>query len=261
MPAATPPSASPPTPGERTPVTRCILWRPAAIPTPAELLASLQRRAILITECTDAYAALAHLCRLEHSPPDRIIFLLVNPAQLPDAPSALDAAARYAPHAACWWYDARTCDKLCRVTPGDIAAWTALHTTPAPRLSAHSPRDQAPTVDDPDHRVPPLPRRSTPPSLRLISDDADPAEPAASASSQSAATLPSLTNHAHDPVGDGHAPHGSPSATLLTNEELAMLLAEPPSTPAPPPQAAGQRTPWWRRPESGGVNGTGSHEP
>lgn len=250
MPPATPPKTS-----ERAPPTRCVLLRPAATPIPTDLLTSLDKRGIAIIDCTDAFAAAAHVCRLEHTPPDRVILLLVAPTQqLPETTQLLDTAARYAPHAACWWYDGRTAEKLRRITPDDIAAWTARSAPPAPALAATEPTS------------PPAPRagpRSGPrtgpgpaPNLRLISD-ADPAEPAASVPRNGKSPAPAASPGAssnHD-ADDAEEPASLTPTTLLTNEELAMLLADPPtpSSSAPPSSAAAgqQRTPWWRRPGSG----------
>lgn len=248
MPPATP--ASEPRAADRHPPTRCILWRPASTATPAELLASLHKRGISITDCTDPYAALAHICRLEHAPPDRVILLLVSPTQLDGAPEALDTAGRYAPHAASWWYDARTSEKLQRITPEDIAGWAARDRA-ARTADGHAgePFPAAEPAPSPRPTGGP-PRRA--PALRLISDDTD-------AALYHTAPLDAEVGHDGEPDPDSPTP-----TTLLTNEELAMLLADPPTTapttasaadgtgaPTGSQPAPAARTPWWRRPDSG----------
>lgn len=206
--------------------TRCVLWRPPHLPVPQDLLASLQRRHVAITDCTDSFAAMAHLCRLQRSAQDPFVLLLVSPSHLPEAAEVLEAAARYAPLAARWWYDARCSPKLQQVTDADIAAWAGV---PLPSIaSAFTAVEPRETVVVPPRRAaaPAYPRSSPP--LRLTHEDDAPRMPEPEASAGRNGAGPHLVG----PLSEADNPPPSP-ATLLTNEELAMLLSDD-FNPAPP---------------------------
>jgi hypothetical protein len=217
-------------------LTRCVLWRPPHIQIPQDLLASLQRRNIAITDCTDGFAATAHLCRLQHTGRDPFVLLLVSPGHLPEAAEVLEVAARCAPHAARWWYDARSNPRLRQVTEEDIAAWA-----PAPPPSIAS----AFTAVEPlgPRRPAPAPSSSGggPPALRLTRDGNGTKAPAAEPKAGPARN--GSGPHLSGPAADESENPPRPPSTLLTNEELAMLLSDDIPTPRP---ARGPR---------GGLNG------
>ncbi|MBC7836052.1 MAG: hypothetical protein H7Y88_13280 [Phycisphaerales bacterium] len=129
--------ASTPTPAPHSQgVTRCVLWHGSGAPIPADLRQSLDRRGVRIITCADSFQAMAHLCLLEHgssaSPTPRsvpsaarapLVLVIIDPASLAEAGEVASAATRYAPHAACWWYQSAT-SKLQAVTDDDVAAWS-----------------------------------------------------------------------------------------------------------------------------------------
>lgn len=228
----------------RPTLTRCVLWRPPHIPAPPDLLASLRRRAVAITECADPFSATAHVCRIDREGRDPVVLLLVSPAELPEAAEVLDVAARYAPHAARWWYDEDENPRLRQVLPEDVLAWTPR----PPRTTQTFPSATPPSIAAAFKGFEPADRRRPArgtgqdggPALRLTHDaGAGPDEPRAAAGRNGASRAVS------EAPGEGPAP--SPS-TLLTNEELAMLLAD--DTPVQQPQSPMRRT-------GGGAGGGG----
>lgn len=231
----------------RPTLTQCVLWRPPHQAAPSDLLASLRRRAVAVTECADPFTALAHICRIDREGRDPVVLLLVSPADLPEAAEVLDAASRYAPHAARWWYDEDESPRLKQVAPEDIVAWTPRRPAPAAAPAPPVP----PSIAGAFTAVEPAsPARrhgkgggalnNGGPALRLTGEThrsgaavGSNGEPGLHAGRNGASGGGSGGSRVLPETGeDGPAP--SPS-TLLTNEELAMLLADDTPVQQPPP--------------------------
>jgi hypothetical protein len=198
---------------------RCVIWHGATAELPGELLNSLSKRMLRMTVCTDAYSALAHCALIERTRQAEIragsvlplggVLVLVQPTQLARIAEAMESIHLYGPSIALWSYDRSANPKLRAVVDDDVASWIARMP-----VSAHSTRTNG---------------------------------FAASASVQAgvasgARSRPTLSNPVTTPAnGAGHPAatggEGNPRAgqtngrrggSLLTEEELRMLLAPDP---------------------------------
>ncbi|HYE02428.1 MAG TPA: hypothetical protein VD963_04240 [Phycisphaerales bacterium] len=200
---------SPQSPGGAT--TRCVLWRSPDRPTPAELVESLRRRGVELVECRSAFEAMARLCVLEHGdgagsrprygPREPVILVLVEPGRLPRAAEVVASAAVYAPHAACWVYEAAHEPKLRLYDPPEAREGNARED--GPRSSGRAPGSVG---------LPPGGRRHgaqapTKPALRLTETEPAP-EPGPEPAVESTGT--------------------TTRSVVLSEEELAMLLGDGP---------------------------------
>lgn len=274
-----PPRAPPGAPAS-PPAARCVLWRPPGGDPPAELLESLRRRNLEIIDCTDPYTAMARLCLLQRETVAAVgagravgpfILIVVAPTELPDAPDLVRAVERYAPRAACWMYESldpasisgpSPNPRLRRIVPEDVQFWL--------RRSAESARPgSVPPTEGPRLRLavgddsPPESRGrqggpdatatsgSRPPTLRRRTESL----PASEDSARSASDAPAPLHAA------GRSDRPARIHTVLTNEELAMLLADdvrqPPAGPAAPStgRSRGSTT---TAPPTGGPGGPGA---
>lgn len=178
--------------GNGEPRARCVLWHRAGVDLGA-LESRLRQRSIGITHAGSPYAALAELCAagLPHGTAASLI--MVDPASLARAAQVVRAAARYAPAAVVWAFEAGPRPELRPVTEADLVAWGGVD-------------------DPPESDMPVRPYRNglaRSPALRLT--DHPPPEGAQSApppDSETAEEKPGQSRH------------------ILTQEELAMLLGE-----------------------------------
>ncbi len=255
-------------------VTRCVLWHAPATAPSKELLESLDARQVVVTACTDSYRAMALVCQLErandrriakaaheqHHPGvpvdapgagaalsgaagvsggtaqrDALVLLLVSPADLEDATPVVEAVKRYAPRTACWWYDQRANPRLRAVVEGDVASWqrmSAPRARPSPQPPDESPANpsiRSPFVGAPSGRPGPVASPRTP--LRLTGHPDLPSEPAPP--SQPGVRRPEAAG------ADAAARPADRPGLILTDEEMAMLLADDVNGPSAGASAAG----------------------
>lgn len=188
-------------PGDGRPGARCVLWHHAGADL-AALESRLRQRGIEVTHAGSPYAALAELCAPSR-PGSPLSLVLVEPHSLGRAPEVVRAAARYAPAAVVWAFEAGHRPPLWPVTDAEVATWGGGdHQGPGaegeadPGSDSHAERVLRNGVASG--------RR---PELRLTADPAPrgaPPEP-----------------ETDDPGGkQGEVRH------ILTQEELAMLLAD-----------------------------------
>jgi hypothetical protein len=166
---------------------------------PAELLESLRLRSVTVVRRADAFGAMAELIRLEASTAP-LILLVLEPDSAPRAAELARSVERYAPHAVCWRYDAGL----------------------KPALRGFVPPPEAPAPRD-EHRAR-GPKGSGEPRLRLAGVEA----PAASANGRRSEPVESGASARMEGPSD---PAPDRPADLLSEAELAMLLAtDPPGT-------------------------------
>lgn len=144
-----------------------MLWHAPGTSLPGDLVASLERRGVLISSCTSAYAAISWAALMERendqrtdNPAERdsLVMVLVCPRALARPAEFIDAMERYAPRTACWWYDPRANPRLRAVVDADVDQW----------IDAGIRAGQ-PVVIRP-HLAPPAPATTTP-RLRLSGSD------------------------------------------------------------------------------------------
>lgn len=147
---------------------------------------------------------------------DPFIVVFVEPERMPEAPALVDAAANHAPSTVFWQYTKEPSPRLTAWVPAEVLS---AQTEPKPRI----PRPVIVTAATPpiaqQHTAQPAPA-SPPTMLRLAGDIDDDEEDAPDAP-------PSLADTAEVRV---HAP----TASELTEEELAMLLAPEEESPPRP---------------------------
>lgn len=189
---------------------RCVIWHAPGTDPPTELVAALDRRRVEVTAATSAFGALAELCVFEREaaraqagqPPTGVV-LLASPDRLDDPAALVRAVQSYAGRTSCWVYQPGEREPLRAVTRHDVQAWSP-----------------APVIDE---------------ALTRVLSGLDCADQAHG----SGAYTGGLRLSAPDPTTDdgrGEAasavcdkertePH-PPSENLLTDDELAMLLAD-----------------------------------
>lgn len=245
--------------------TRCVLWHPRDERPDADLIGALTRKGFGIQAASDGFGALARLCApvagTRSVPRAPAILLFQDPARLGPGAIAqtLAAAELYAPRATAWLFErasASTKAVLRAVTPEDRAAWLAALPAKPPTVVAPAatpaatppPRPNIVTRPDALARLgsSPAPKPTTtfarttfsPARLRLAGEGPlGPSEPETpSTPAPQADPPPASENPPASPTGaflaGAAAMSGAsvPTSHLLTDEELAMLLAHDPST-------------------------------
>jgi hypothetical protein len=109
---------------------RCVLL--STQEPPAELLAALGRQGLQPVRARDPYDTLAELCRPDADPhglrPAPSVLLLIEPAGLKHAADLVRAAAKYAPQAAVWMFEASANPGLRAVVEEDVTRWEGANT-------------------------------------------------------------------------------------------------------------------------------------
>ncbi len=222
---------------------RCVLLHPRSRPPRPELMAALARPSFRIFHCDNEFAALAHLCAREGDPAPRAdegtILLLVEPGDL-DAPVELvDALDRYVPGASIWIYDSRATPRLKALDPEDLTTWRV------ERAHVEPPRPPTPAPISAPRAPQTPPARDLTPRLRLAGEGTLPAEvsPVQVVGPGVPDPVPDVKPKAQPPAAE--APYQPPQPvssvtpaptvapvrpihTLLSDEELAMLLSGEP---------------------------------
>lgn len=117
---------------------RCVICHAATAELPGELLTSLSRRMGRMTICTDIYGALAECCLFQREASQHAsengsaggagkpaaVLVLVHPRHIPDAGAVrlVEAARSYAPSVAIWRYDRSANPKLRAVVEEDVVS-------------------------------------------------------------------------------------------------------------------------------------------
>ena len=169
----------------------CVLWMPAGQEAPKELIASLERRQLRWTLAQDGYAAMAEiLLRLRAGGPKSAVLVLVHPTKLDLSGLVVDSLARYGGPVAIWRFDAEAHPVLAAAQRHELA--TVFVRTGATEARAITPRPTKPT----------------------------PAAPAEQSAPVQAEREAEASEHEED----------EPTASsLLSEEELSMLLADRPA--------------------------------
>lgn len=218
------------------PKARCVLWcAPGSRPEP-ELVEALHKRSEFETEVVNSgYEAFAVLCQRAaqaKSTGDPAVLLLVEPAKLSGAVRVMESAAIYAAASSTWAYDRSAPERLRGVSIEDVAAMTQAHAGSHSMGQPAHPWPGKPTESHTEVKVAgvitgPRPARISTADAGIISSSQVPIDP------------PQLRLTGGMPIGDagGDAspatpdaaePAPSPASHLLTDEELAMLLASEP---------------------------------
>lgn len=206
-------------------------------------MAALSRPTFRIFHCDNEFAALAHLCAREGDPAPRAdegtILLLVEPGDL-DAPVELvDALDRYVPGASIWVYDSRATPRLKALEPEDLSTWRVERAQDEPARPQVSVPVSAPRTPQP------APARDQAPRLRLAGEGTLPAEvpPVQVVGHGVPDPVPDVKPKSQPPAAEAPfqppqpvssvtpAPTVAPVRpihTLLSDEELAMLLSGEP---------------------------------
>ncbi len=203
------------------PKARCVLWCASGTKPEPELVDALHRRREVETEVVNSgYEAFAVLCQRAAQAKvtgDHAVLLLVEPAKLGGAVRVMESAAIYAAASSTWAYDRSSPEKLRGVSIDDVAAIIqpkpAAQAWPGKPTESHTEVKVAGVITGP--RPTPMSTGDSgiissakvsidPPQLRLTGGDAVP------------------------PAQEPDEPTPPPASHLLTDEELAMLLASEP---------------------------------
>lgn len=228
---------------------RCVLVHPRGQSVPGDLLTSLSRRVKHISVCADAYAAMAEVCmaaeRAATTP--SLILLLVQPEQIPDAGELLAALPTYVPEVVCWKFDSRANPKLspCVETNAKtvMARGEAAAEVPgrSPVESMDDRRRSSPGEQSAEVSLPRQPRLA--PATSSATTPAQPSklQPVVRVAAAPAPAMSAVSNGAKRlATGSGEGPVAGAGATggaggsgrsILTPEELRMLLGDDPVEP------------------------------
>ncbi len=235
---------------------RCVICHPATAELPGELLTSLSRRMGRMTICTDIYAALAECCLIQHEQAQAgkgdaggakpgAVLVIVHPRHMPDAGGVrlVEAARNYAPGVALWRYDRSANPKLRAVVEEDVATGFATTETPMARTMPAGPAD-APQV------WPHVGPQVWPPVGPVVQTrpvhDVTPKYVNGTGHASPTPTTP-LTSPTPTAPSQQRGVRGS---SLLTEDELRMLLSADPMEGVP--LGSGSHRPTPRTPNMGG---------
>ena len=126
----------------------CVLWTPAGLEPPKELIASLERRQLRWTLAQDGYAAMTEvLLRIRAGGAKSAVLVLVQPTQLDLSGLVVDSLGRYAGPVAVWRYDPAAHPVLAAAQRHELATVFVRTESIEPR-SSDQPRPAAPQVND-----------------------------------------------------------------------------------------------------------------
>ncbi|GJQ29414.1 MAG: hypothetical protein HBSAPP03_12980 [Phycisphaerae bacterium] len=203
---------------------RCIIWHPPNAPPRPELAAALNRPAFRVFRADNPHLAFAYLCswsaEVRPAPGESTILLLVEPDTLPHIATFLEIREQFEHEAALWIYERAATPILRMATSADLARWRA-----SPPVN-HDPAPRQATIASPpalrlagDGSLPP--ERSAPPADHDTPSPVPDVKPRGNGSSQTAGSAPDADAPPPEPV----RPSRAPLSSLLSDEELAMLLA------------------------------------
>ena len=248
------------------PVVRCILWHARGATLPGPLIAALDRPAIQWKAWDCDLLSLAELFRRDAAP-DQLtsdarakVVLLVDPSRLQGLASVLDTIERYRARTPIWVFEGGASPKLSGASLADVRRTFVPDASDSPELPASvvvpSPppplrvvtRSIGPIVPRviPQLGAKPVPRRfedamlpkpasgpapgqaaradqhqdPNPPSLRLAGDRPTTAP--------NPTGIPIAARREQDEPDPADISQDRPASTLLTEEEIEMLLSDPP---------------------------------
>lgn len=211
------------TPSTPAPV-RCVLWHARGKPPRPELIAALDRPNFEILRCNNPYHALANACR-PRDPKESAVVLLVEPDTLDQLPEFLASADLYAHAAAFWAFEGTAEPRLRTASPADLENWRRPRheDQPAPQITPPRASDPAPH------------RSTTAPVLKLSGHGTlPPPMPANGTTSSCPSPHPDVKSGSPPPRDSRSREKAQPASpasgdhpSLLTDEELRMLLASP----------------------------------
>lgn len=229
-------------------VIRCVLWHARGAVLPGALVAALDRPQVQWKAWDSEYLALAEAMRfqgdaLTHDTPARVL-VLVEPSRLHGVDDVLTVLERFRPRAPLWVFEGGPKPSLQGMAAAEARARIAAARVPAPNnTSAPEPPRSVAVEAKPAPQVvtrriglvvprpvgPRTPPKSPPPPpLRLAG-----AEPEASVSVPANSPEP-VASSPPSPTKDEAIPEARPAGTLLTEEEIEMLLSDrPPNGKAP----------------------------
>lgn len=218
----------------------CVLWHAHGRAPSAALSGALARKGVEVVRVEGPYAALAEVCRRQQDTRRPVILLVDATEPQPSRAEVVQLARVHAPRALCWVYQPGAADRLRAVTDADVRAWEASEAKPADRAGPPTPKVVVRSV----HPNPgPAAIRMTEREREVggsIAQAGEHGKPAPRATGRAAPAL-RLTEapKVHPPAANADAQAGGTpdagvqtggarrnGAQLLTQEELAMLLAE-----------------------------------
>ncbi len=107
----------------------CVLWHPPGRSVDPELAGVLSRwQGLLVTECSSAPAAIAHLACLERTmrkeQREATVLLLIEPEKLSGVCDVLCVLDKFSPTTRAWCYESGSPEMLRAITPVDVARFT-----------------------------------------------------------------------------------------------------------------------------------------
>lgn len=192
-----------------------ILARPGESEGPPDLVELLRKRNVRIRTFPGAYAAMAHLLRLDAAQRDSgrrapLALVVIDPSANHRAADLVQAIARFVPHVVCWRYDSDASPRL----RGYVLEPQETNSSPV-KIALDT---NGPGVGRSDHG-------QSPPRLRLTGDYDAPASPPRA---DSPAEDDPSGRDAPGPPSDEAETDAPSSASILSEEELSMLLSDDP---------------------------------
>ncbi len=188
-------------PAEQPSPARCVIWHPRGSLPPDQLVQALDKPQLAWRAWDNDLLAFAEVCgEGRDSAVSGCVLLLVEPGRLANLGAVLDAVERFRPLTLAWIFDPTAEPALASLSLDEARRRFAPGARPKVATKAGAIRNFAKAKRSAE---PPAP-----PRLRLVEGDPPTDEPAPT------------------PVADA-------SGTMLTNEEVEMLLSdqEPPSAP------------------------------
>jgi hypothetical protein len=232
-----------PVPQDNIRKARCVVWRGRGQPVPPGLSDALERTGCIATHADNEFEALAKLATATH---DHInILLVIEPAAQPALAELLDIVERHAPAAVLWAYEGTPTPQIRAIGSVERSAWrtkpsawpAAPQPSAPPKLKLQSPQPtpaerRGPVLNPVTPRIADDARTTrqmkiSKPNLRLIGDNAGPTPPPSQPEPELKAAPASGKLPSQEPL-EPETPPARPSH-LLTDEELAMLLAIEPT--------------------------------
>jgi hypothetical protein len=207
---------------------RCVVWRGRGVIVPAQLERALVGAGCVGVHVQSEFSVVAELCRARavgELSGGAHVLLMVEPAELPGIGELLEVVERYVPGAVLWAYEASPSERIRAVTEDERASWTAKpkgwleEGTPAPepRVMMAPPANPIGNGARATRNV--KITNGSAPKLKLTGEG-----PPAAAIPAPGIGGPPSDNGAPTAAG---TPETTPAraAHMLTDEELAMLLA------------------------------------
>jgi hypothetical protein len=184
---------------------RCVVWRRRGTAVPDHLTHALSRAGCAAVHAESEFEAMVYLCRAGQGGVN--VLLVVEPSAQPAMGELLEVADRYVPDAALWAYEGSPAPQIRAVGSVERGAWRSQE-KPWPALATPKAREPRPSA----------------PALRLAGDEDEGPKMSAPAPLPEV-KAPRSSNNKPLPGGMEQETRPERPAHLLTDEELAMLLA------------------------------------